>query len=61
MTQHKKKVYTNIQENFKITPRLKVTLQKASDKKGVSKSLIIRTALEQWLDRNMPGWRVVEK
>lgn len=52
----KKQLHT-AQEIFKVTPRFQAQLQQAANTKGVSKSLICRTAVEAWLDRNMPGWR----
>lgn len=57
MSKYSKEVYTNEQENFKMPPKLKRALKKASIKKEISKSLIMRTALENWLDINFPGWR----
>lgn len=56
--QHKKKQYYDCQENFKTTKQFSASLQKAVDVKGISKSLIIRTALEMWFDRHMAGWRL---
>lgn len=56
MTKFKREFHTK-SEAFRFRPSFANELQNAADSKGVSKALIIVTAVEQWLDREFPGWR----